>query len=118
MLERAIYWWLPATFVLEVAAWEIGSRMELAIVDPTWLEFGEVIHVERSSWIIGAIVVALCALFLIASDRPRKWHISIVQLFGILALAGYWVGASTWVSGVVVGLVTAATVILGRRRMH
>jgi hypothetical protein len=116
VLERAVYWWLPVTFVLEVAAWEVGSRMEVAIVDPAWLEFGEVIHVERVMWILGAVVVALCGLFLLVTDRRHRWPISLVQLVGILALAGYWVGASTLASGVVVGLVTVATVLLGWQR--
>lgn len=116
VLERAVYWWLPTTFALEVAAWEIGSRMELALVDPTWLEFGTTIQVERVMWILGGAIVLLSALVLIFARRSRPTHISLVQLAGVLALAGYWVGASTLASGVVIALATVATVILSRHR--
>jgi hypothetical protein len=115
VLERGVFWWLPATFIVEVAAWEIGVRMDMAFADPTWLAFGDAIDIERVTWILGGVVAALCAVFLLATRRRHTTHISLVQLVGVLALAAYWIGASTLASGVVVALATVATWILGHR---
>ncbi len=107
--------WLPVTFGLEVAAWEIGSRLGLGFADPTWEEFGRSIDVERITWILGGTTAALFVLFMVTSRRRITAMVSVVQLPGVLALACYWVGASVLSSGAVVILSTLAAWVLGSR---
>ncbi len=107
--------WLPITFVLEVAAWEIGSRLELAIVDPTWEEFGRSIGVERITWGLGGTCVVLFALFILVSRRRSTLQVSMVQLPGVLAMGCYWIGASVLASGAVVVGSALAAWVLGTR---
>ncbi|MBV1858299.1 MAG: hypothetical protein KUG77_07795 [Nannocystaceae bacterium] len=114
--ESAVLW-LPGAFVLEVLAWEVGSRLGLAMVDPGWEEFGRNIQVERITWGLGGAVLVLLAAFLVLCKGGSKTAVSCVQLLGILALAAYWVGASVLASGAVVALATIAAVVLGRRRV-
>ena len=107
--------WLPGAFVAEVVAWEVGSRLGLAIVDPTWEELGRSIQVERLTWGLGAVVVAAFVLFMLISRKRSTVQVSVVQLLGILAMACYWVGASVYSSGGVVLIATLAAWMLGRR---
>lgn len=101
--------------MLEVIAWEAGSRLGLAIVDPTWEEFGRSIQVETIVWGIGAAVVVLTGLFLLASRRRNTLQLSLVQLLGVLALVCYWIGASALSSGAVVVVATLGAWLLSRR---
>jgi hypothetical protein len=115
-MERwSTYLWLPMTFLVEVAAWEIGSRMELAFVDPSWEAFGREIEVERVAWILGGIAALLFLLFMVLSRRRHTIQVSLVQLVGVLALACYWVGASVVASGAVVLVSTLGAWIIGHR---
>lgn len=114
--ERGIaYLWLPLTFVVEVVAWEVGSRLELALVDPTWEELGRTIDVEQIAWLLGSGALLVFALFASVTRHHRMLQVSIVQLAGVLALACYWVGASVLASGTAVGLSSIAAWLLGRR---
>ncbi len=105
--------WLPGAFAVEVLAWEVGSRMGLANVDPTWVELGRSIQVERLTWGLGAAVVVLFVLFRVLS-RKRTAGVSCIQLVGLLALVAYWIGASVVASGVVVMLAAVASTVLSR----
>ncbi len=107
--------WLPGAFALEVLAWEVGSRMGLSIVDPTWEELGRSIQIERLTWGLGGAVVVVFALFLLLSRKRSTAQISCLQLGGILALVAYWIGASVVVSGAVVMLAAVASAVLSRR---
>ena len=107
--------WLPAAFVAEVVAWEAGSRLGLAIVDPTWEEFGRSILVERITWGLGAAVLVAFVSFMLSSRKRSTLQLSVVQLLGVLAMACYWIGASVFASGGVVLTATLAAWILGRR---
>lgn len=110
--------WLPGAFALEVLAWEADSRLELGLSDPTWAEFGAMIGVEQITWGLGAAVVVLFVVFMIASRHRSTLQLSLVQLLGILALACYWIGAWVVSSGMVVALSTIAAWILGTRRVR
>jgi len=114
--RESVLLWLPATFVLEVLAWEVGSRLGLGIVDPTWEELGRSINVELITWGLGGAVVVLFAAFMLLLEGRSKTVVSSVQLLGVLALAAYWIGASVVASGSVVTLATVATAVLSRRR--
>ena len=114
--RESVLLWLPATFVLEVLAWEVGSRMGLGIADPTWEEFGRSVDIERITWGLGGAVVVLFAVFMLLFKGRYKAEVSSVQLVGILALVAYWIGASVVACGVVVALATVATAALSRRR--
>ena len=107
--------WLPGAFVAEVVAWEAGSRLGLAIVDPTWEEFGRSIQVERVAWGLGGAVFVAFAVFMALSRQRSTVQLSIVQLLGISAMACYWVGASLFATGAVVLAATLACWILERR---
>ncbi len=107
--------WLPAAFVAEVAAWEVGSRLELAIVDPTWEEFGRTIEVERIAYGLVAAVVVLAAASLLLSRTRSTAQVSLVQLLGIFGLVCYWIGASVFSSAAVVLAATVASWVLSRR---
>jgi hypothetical protein len=107
--------WLPGAFIVEVLAWEVGSRLELAFVDPAWEEFGRTIEVERIAYGLGAAVVVLAALFLLISRRRSTLQISLVQLLGVLGMACYWIGTSLLVSGAVVMVATGAAWVLSAR---
>lgn len=113
--ERALLW-LPGSFLIEVLAWEIGSRMGWGIVDSTWEELGRSIHIERITWGLGGAVVVLFAVFMLLFKGHHKTEVSCVQLVGILGLVAYWIGASVLASGTVVVLATVAAVILSGRR--
>lgn len=113
--QRTALLWLPSAFALEVAAWEVDSRLGLAIVDPTWEEFGRSIGVERIVWVLGASAVVLTVLFSVVSRRRVVAQQSLVQLAGVLAMAGYWIGASVYASGAVVVLATLGAWWLARR---
>lgn|GEM_PF-2485152 len=108
--------WLPGAFLLEVAAWELDTRLGLGLSDPTWEEFGRSIQVERIAWGLAAAIVVLAALFLIVSRQRSTLQVSLVQLLGVLALAAYWVGASVFASGAAVTLCTLASWMLSTRR--
>ena len=112
--EGALFY-LPAAFALEVLAWEVGSRVGLAIVDPSWEELGRSIQVERITWGLGGAVIVLFALLMVFS-KGRSWTgVSMVQFVGMLALVAYWIGASVVASGAVVMLATVASVVLSHR---
>lgn len=112
--ESAVLW-LPGAFALEVIAWEAGSRLGLAIVDPTWEEFGRSIQVETIVWGIGGAVVVLTGLFLLLTRGRSTLQLSLVQLLGVLAMACYWIGASALTSGAVVVVATLSAWLLSRR---
>jgi hypothetical protein len=111
-----IWLWLPVTFVVEVAAWEIGSRLEISLVDPSWEAFGRLIDVERVAWILGGAAALLFGAFMLLARRHSTAQVSLVQLVGVLALACYWIGASIVASGAAVLVSTLAAWILGRRK--
>lgn len=107
--------WLPGTFILEVLAWEAGSRLGLGFADPTWEEFGRSIEIEQVVWGLGALAVLLTVVFSVATRRRSTPQMSIIQLLGVLAMAGYWIGASVYASGAVVVLATLCAWLLSRR---
>ncbi len=114
--ESAVLW-LPITFGIEVAAWEVGSRLQLGFSDPAWEEFGRSISVERVTWALGGALVVLFVLSMVVSRRGSTFQVSLVQLPGVLALGCYWVGASVVSSGaVVIGSALAAWVLGTRAR--
>ena len=107
--------WLPAAFAVEVVLWEASSRLGLAFVDPTWEEFGRLVHIELFTWIVGAVVALLLAAFGLATTYRSTAQISLVQIGGVLGLSAYWVGASLVSAGAVVAIATLATWVLVRR---
>jgi hypothetical protein len=111
-----MFLWLPATFIVEVAAWEIGSRLEMSLVEPSWEEFGRLIDVERVAWILCGVSALLFGAFMLLARRRNTAHVSLVQLGGVLALACYWIGASIVASGAAVLVSTVAALILGHRK--
>lgn len=114
--RKEVLLWLPSAFALEVAAWEIGSRLGLAVADPSWDEFGRLIGVERITWGLAcasAAVLVLCLLF--GSRRRTTPQLSLVQLPGLLTLACYWVGASLAASAVSIAASTLAALVIVRR---
>ncbi|MCR9159315.1 MAG: hypothetical protein ACE37F_08640 [Nannocystaceae bacterium] len=112
--ESAVLW-LPGAFALEVIAWEVGSRLGLAIVDPSWEELGRSIQVEQIVWGIGAAVIVLSGLFLLFSRERSTLQLSLIQLLGVLAMACYWIGASVLTAGAVVIVATLCAWLLSRR---
>lgn len=112
--ESAVLW-LPGAFALEVLAWEAGSRLGLAIVDPTWEELGRSIQVETIVWSIGGAVVLFSGLFLLITRERSSLQLSLIQLLGVLAMVCYWIGASALTSGVVVVVATLSSWLLSRR---
>ncbi len=113
--RESVLLWLPGTFVLEVLAWEVGSRMGLGFADPTWEEFGRSINIELVTWGLGGAVVVLFAVFMALFKGGSKAELSAIQLVGILALVAYWIGASVVASGAVVALATVASAVLSHR---
>lgn len=113
--REAALFWLPGAFAVEVIAWEVGSRMGLSIVDPTWEELGRSVQVERLTWGLAGAVVVLFALFLLLSRRRSTGQVSCIQLVGMLALVAYWIGASVVASGAAVMLAAVASTVLSRR---
>ncbi|MGH1341036.1 MAG: hypothetical protein ACRBN8_05765 [Nannocystales bacterium] len=107
--------WLPATFVLEVVAWEVGSRLDLAMLDPSWEELGRSIDVERITWGLGCAATVLFVLFMVLPTRWSKGGVSCVQLLGVLGLGAYWIGASVVASGAVVVVASVAAFLLSGR---
>lgn len=107
--------WLPGTFALEVLAWEVGSRVGMAIVDPAWEELGRSIQVESLTWGLAGAVVVLFALFMALSRGRSTCQISSMQFVGVLALVGYWIGASMVATAAVVMLSTVGAAVLGHR---
>lgn len=108
--------WLPGSFIVEVVAWEVGSRLGLAFADPSWEEFGRTVDIETITWGLAVAVVVLLVLFRLVTGHRSTPQLSVVQLLGVLALAAYWIGASVVASGAVVVLATLAAWILSSRR--
>jgi hypothetical protein len=116
--RNGVVWYLPIAFVIEVGAWEVGSRLGLAFADPTWEEFGRLIGVQRWTWVLAGAVAVLFAVFGLLSRRRSILKVSMVQLAGLRALVAYWIGASMLASAVVVGISTVAIWVLDTRPDH
>ena len=98
--------WLPGAFLLEVAAWELDTRLRLGLSDPTWEEFGRSIQVERIAWGLAAAIVVLSLGARLIRAGSAKVHVLMLQLLGTMGLLAFWVGGSAFGCGAVVVLST------------
>jgi hypothetical protein len=109
-------WLVPGLFATEVLVWEGGSRIGLAdaLTTPGTDELAALFDLSLvPPALAGMLVLALVLVFAFGLHRRNvRVSMSMMQLPGLLATAGYWVGVSlVWSAAVVAGSTLCAWIV-------